>query len=146
MISSLSLLLIILYGAIILYFTLFSDRMGRMDPYQTYRYNLHPFTEILRFMTYRHQVSMMAFLINIFGNILVFAPWGFLIPIWDPKRNHARYILMYSFSFSLCIEVLQLFSRVGVFDVDDIIMNTLGGFVGWIIYLIMNYIRKQRRR
>lgn len=146
MISSLSLVLIILYGAIIIYFTLFSDRMGRLDHYQTYRYNLHPFAEIQRFLTYRHQVSLMAFLINIIGNILVFAPWGFLIPIWDPKRNHIRHILMYSFSFSLCIEILQLVSRVGVFDVDDIIMNTLGGLVGWIIYLIMNYVRKQRRR
>lgn len=36
------------------------------------------------------------------------------------------------FLFSLCIETLQLITKVGVFDVDDLMMNTVGGLIGWI--------------
>lgn len=129
-----SFLLIILYGIIIIYFTLFSDRLGRIDGYSEYHYNLIPFYEIHRFIRYRHMVSVGAFLLNICGNLMVFAPLGFLIPLWNPKGSRWYHIVVYSFSFSLCIELLQLFCRVGVFDVDDLIMNTIGGFIGFITY------------
>ena len=44
------------------------------------------------------------------------------------------------FLFSLCIETLQLITKVGVFDVDDLMMNTVGGLIGWIIYCIIRFI------
>ena len=55
--GSLSLLLLILYGCVVIYFVLFSDRLGRGDGYSTYRYNLVPFEEIRRFIIYRNYVS-----------------------------------------------------------------------------------------
>ena len=70
--GSLSLLLLILYGCVVIYFVLFSDRLGRGDGYSTYRYNLVPFEEIRRFIIYRNYVSAGAFLLNLFGNLLVF--------------------------------------------------------------------------
>lgn len=76
--GSLSLLLLILYGCVVIYFVLFSDRLGRGDGYSTYRYNLVPFEEIRRFIIYRNYVSAGAFLLNLFGNLLVFFPIGFL--------------------------------------------------------------------
>ena len=112
--GSLSLLLLILYGCVVIYFVLFSDRLGRGDGYSTYRYNLVPFEEIRRFIIYRNYVSAGAFLLNLFGNLLVF--------------------------FSLCIETLQLITKVGVFDVDDLMMNTAGGLIGWISYCIIRFI------
>lgn len=75
--GSLSLLLLILYGCVVIYFVLFSDRLGRGDGYSTYRYNLVPFEEIRRFIIYRNYVSAGAFLLNLFGNLLVFFPIGF---------------------------------------------------------------------
>lgn len=42
--------------------------------------------------------------------------------------------------FSLCIETLQLVTKVGVFDVDDLMMNTFGGLLGWISYCIIRFI------
>lgn len=142
-----SFVLIVLYGILIIYFTLFSDRLGRVEPYSSYRYSLVPFNEIRRFIVYRHQVSVGAFLLNICGNCLVFAPLGFLLPVWSPKTIKWHHIVLYSFSFSMCIELLQLISRVGVFDVDDLIMNTIGGFIGWIAYsLIYCMFRKNRRK
>ena len=151
MISRLSLFLIIIYGVVIIYFTLFSDRLGRVD-LGTHRYNLIPFYEIQRFIKYRNVVSMDAFILNICGNLLVFAPLGFLIPVWHPKKVHWYSILIDSFLFSLCIEILQFYLRVGVFDVDDLIMNTSGGMIGWFFYYFVyhfiycNYQSRKRRK
>ena len=137
--GSLSRLILILYGCVVIYFVLFSDRLGRVDGYSTYRYNLVPFEEIRRFIIYRNYVSIEAFLLNLFG-ILVFFPIGFLVPIWRLEKTGCIRIIIYTFLFSLCIETLQLVTKVGVFDVDDLMMNTFGGLLGWISYCIIRFI------
>lgn len=45
--------------------------------------------------------------------------------------------MAYTFLFSLCIETLQLVTKVGVFDVDDLLMNTAGGLAGWVCYCVV---------
>ena len=137
--GSLSRLILILYGCVVIYFVLFSDRLGRVDGYSTYRYNLVPFEEIRRFIIYRNYVSIEAFLLNLFGNLLVFFPIGLLVPIWRLEKTGCIRII-YTFLFSLCIETLQLVTKVGVFDVDDLMMNTFGGLLGWISYCIIRFI------
>ena len=125
-IGLLSLFLLIIYVGIVVYFVLFSDRLGRVDGYSTYRYNLVPFEEIRRFIQYRDYVTTGAFILNLIGNLLVFFPVGFLVPIWKTNKKGC-----------LCIESLQLVTKVGVFDVDDLLLNTLGGVFGWICYKIL---------
>lgn len=136
-IGDLSFILLVMYGLLVVYFVLFSDRLGRVEGYSTFRYNLVPFVEIHRFIMYRDHMSTGAFILNLIGNLLVFFPFGFLIPIWRTKKTGLIRIIIYSFLGSLCIETLQLVTRVGVFDVDDLLLNTLGGVLGWIGYLIM---------
>lgn len=136
-IGLLSLFLLIIYVGIVVYFVLFSDRLGRVDGYSTYRYNLVPFGEIRRFIQYRDYVTTGAFILNLIGNLLVFFPVGFLVPIWKTNKKGCLWIILYSFLFSLCIESLQLVTKVGVFDVDDLLLNTLGGVFGWICYKIL---------
>ncbi len=135
-IGLISWIILIIYVLVIIYFVLFSDRLGRADGYSTYRYNLVLFDEIRRFVTYREYVSTGAFILNIFGNLVVFFPVGFLIPILRTKKTGVIRIMIYSFLFSLFIESVQLVAKVGVFDVDDLFMNTLGGVIGWICYFI----------
>lgn len=83
---------------------------------------------------------------NLFGNVLAFMPLGVLIPVSFPGIDRWWTVLLYSFWLSLCIELFQLVSHFGVFDVDDILLNTLGGvlgfFVFWIVRLIYRRIRK----
>ena len=43
---------------------------------------------------------------------------------------------------SLFIESVQLLTRVGSFDVDDLILNTLGGILGYVLFYILNKIRR----
>ena len=61
-------------------------------------------------------------------------------PVWRLEKTGCIRIIIYAFLFSLCIETLQLITKVGVFDVDDLMMNTVGGLIGWIIYCIIRFI------
>ncbi len=131
-----SFLLTVLYICFIVYFLFFADRLGRVHGYHSYRYNLVLFEEIRRFIIYRDQVSVGAVLLNLFGNLIVFVPLGFLIPLWTKKTPGLFTMALYSLLFSLLIETIQLFSRVGVFDVDDLFLNTVGGIIGWLLYQI----------
>ena len=123
-----------IYVFIVIYFVLFSDRLGRTDAYDTYRYNLTPFNEIRRFILYRDQVSPGAFILNLLGNLMVLFPFGFLIPILRLKKTGVVRIMVYAFLFSFGIELLQLITKVGVFDVDDILLNVLGAILGYEVY------------
>ena len=72
-------------------------------------------------------------IVNIFGNILIFVPFGFLGIVF-PKLNQF-WILILDFLFAIIIvESLQYFTRLGVFDIDDVILNTVGVAIGFWIY------------
>ena len=72
-------------------------------------------------------------IINIFGNILIFVPFGFLGIVF-PKLNKF-WILILDFLFAIIIlESFQYFTRLGVFDIDDVILNTVGVAIGFWIY------------
>ncbi|QQK08987.1 VanZ family protein [Miniphocaeibacter halophilus] len=66
-------------------------------------------------------------------NIVMFIPFGFLLPYLWKKTNNLMAVTIYSFFFSLVIELSQLLN-VRATDVDDLLMNTLGGIVGFIIF------------
>ena len=121
-----------LYIIVIFYFVLLSERYGRDTGYDTSHVNLVLFKEINRFWTYRHFLSTEAVVTNLFGNI-----FGFKIPIViNKKKAFFRAVFATSF-FSLVIETSQLIMKVGVFDVDDLLMNTVGGLIGYMIYRIV---------
>lgn len=68
-------------------------------------------------------------------NVFMFMPLGFLLPlIWKRFRN-CRKVLIVGFGMSLAIEICQLFCYRAT-DVDDLIMNTLGTLVGYLIWLL----------
>lgn len=75
-------------------------------------------------------------IINLFGNVICFMPFGFLIPTLSKNRilNNIVSVTIFAMAFSMLIETAQLVTKVGAFDVDDIILNTLGGFLGYVIF------------
>ncbi|MFV0363121.1 MAG: VanZ family protein [Suipraeoptans sp.] len=130
----------VLYIAFIIYFLLFSDWYGRSQSAQ-YNYNLTPFREITRFWEYRDQIGLYTMFINLFGNIIIFIPFGFFVPM--ASRNKSFFVAaLLSLALSLGIEIFQLLTRIGSFDVDDLILNTIGGIIGYIIYIIISAIRR----
>ena len=111
----------------------------------SYSYNLIPFQEINRFIKYRHYLTFEEWTSNLLGNIFVFMPLGFLMPMIGYSYRKFYKILIISFLVSLNIEVLQLIFRVGIFDVDDLILNTLGGVIGYILFKLVYKIYINRR-
>lgn len=79
---------------------------------------------------YRHCI------INLFGNILVFVPAGWLIPRLFPSMRKFFSFFLTVFIAILFIELLQLFTLLGHLDVDDIILNLTGMMIGYIFYAI----------
>lgn len=72
-------------------------------------------------------------------NIIFFMPFGFLLPtLWKKYRSFLR-TLSYGIIFSFIIEIGQLFTKNRATDINDLIMNTLGTILGWIIF---NFLRK----
>lgn len=132
----------VLYIFFLLYFLIFSDWYGRAGISVEYRYNLVLFKEIKRFIEYREELGAFAVFTNLFGNILIFMPFGFFISMASSARGFFM-TLFYSFGLSLCVEVFQLLTKVGSFDVDDLLLNTIGGVLGYILFSICNMIRRK---
>ena len=68
-------------------------------------------------------------------NILLFVPLGMLTPVVKESFGSVKKIFLSGFLFSLSIEVTQILTKRGWFDVDDVINNTLGAVIGFILYL-----------
>lgn len=69
-------------------------------------------------------------------NVLLFIPFGFLLPLlWERYRPFWKTIF-FGFLFSLAIELSQLFNR-RVSDIDDLLMNTIGTFAGWLLWMLL---------
>jgi glycopeptide antibiotics resistance protein len=67
------------------------------------------------------------------GNIVWFVPWGFLIPMI--YKNNKFFVFLSGFAFSLAIEILQFALKKGLFEIDDLILNTMGAIIGYFLYL-----------
>ena len=134
----------VLYVLILVYLLFFSEGYGRVaQAEREYRYNLVPFVEIRRFWTYREQLGMFALFTNIFGNVMGFVPYGFVLPVIARRMRNGFFIILSGFCISLSVEVIQLITKVGCFDVDDMILNTLGAALGYGIYAVCEIFRRK---
>lgn len=138
-------LLFYLYIILLSYFLFFSERYGRDYIAQDFRYNLEFFKEIRRFIIYRQQIGTESFVVNILGNILAFAPFGFMLPLLNPRYRNVFRLVFSSMLFSLAVETVQLLLKVGIFDVDDLILNTAGGLLGYLCFMLGFFILRGRR-
>ena len=98
--------------------------------------NLVPFKEMLRY-----SFGSPKFIKNVIGNILMFLPFGFFVSYYL-KANKVSYPFILTLIVSLTIELVQL--RIGrIFDIDDIILNVVGGFCGFLIYIALSAIESR---
>lgn len=112
--------------------------------FESYSNNFIPFREITRY-----SITSKLFYRNVVGNILLFLPFGYLITDVIKSKTHKCNILipfLLSLVTSSTIEMIQMFIGRS-FDIDDIILNVMGGLVGYIIYeifhLIINPLKKK---
>lgn len=97
--------------------------------------NFIPFKTIRLYIQYYDLPGIRSFS-NLFGNILIFIPVGIMMPIVHNASKNVWVLFANAFIFVLGIEVFQLFSAFGAFDVDDIILNCFGVLLGRVIYEI----------
>lgn len=142
-IRRIGMLLFVCYLLLLLYLLFLSEGFGhRLSEDREYRYNLVPFREICRYWRYRTKLGRLAFL-NLGGNILGFCPFGFMLPILDCRcRSVVRTVSM-GCCLSLAVECVQLVLRLGSFDVDDILLNTLGTLLGVLTFLLSDFVRRR---
>lgn len=96
--------------------------------------NFIPFKEI-----FRYQIFSSSFFKNVIGNLIMFMPYGFFVSYFL-KLDKKKYVLILSLIISLTIEITQLI--IGrVFDVDDILLNVVGGLCGYLIYRLGHIIK-----
>lgn len=135
--------LFVLYLLLLIYFLFFAESYGRAGGMEEYRYNLVPFREIRRYIRYPKQLGAFAVVTNLAGNVIGFLPFGAILPVLNRNMRSFWKILLLSFEFSAVIEVIQLIWKVGCFDVDDIILNTVGGIAGYGIFALCNRLRRR---
>lgn len=133
--------LFVIYVAVLSYLLFFSEYYGRGETSTDYHYNLTLFKEIRRFYEYREVLGTRVVLVNLVGNVLAFVPYGFVLPELYPGLRRLYRISLCTFVFSLLVEFLQLFFRVGTFDVDDLLLNTIGGILGYVLLHLSYLVR-----
>ncbi|MDE5770879.1 MAG: VanZ family protein [Ruminococcus sp.] len=128
----------IVYGLILLY-ALFLRRMGHGNAltyteYLKYMSNFIPFMSVYNLVTapFISDYDILNFLINFVGNILLFIPWGFLLPLYFKSLRTFKRFIRTTLISVLLIESVQLFTMLGSFDIEDILLNTVGACIGFL--------------
>lgn len=139
----------ILYIVMILNLTLFDKYFGRgefgvslsvnmsLSDYLNLNFNLVPFKTIGNYiLAYKNSNLLLSdFLYNILGNLLAFVPFALFLPrIFNNVNKFYKFFIIVSF-FIIFIEVMQMITMSGSFDIDDYILNILGTSI---FYYIIN--------
>lgn len=97
--------------------------------------NLIPFREITRYT-----IGSKLFFYNVIGNIALFIPFGYFVSD-KIKAKKTHQIIIVSAIISLTAELIQY--KIGrAFDIDDILLNVTGAIIGFIIYILIQEIKK----
>lgn len=135
------------YLACLSYLVFFAEVFGRTGREEAeYAYNLVLFREIRRFWVYRRQLGFVSVFINLAGNVIWFLPFGFFLPLISRRGEKWYCTIPLGAGFSLFIELVQLVTRVGSFDVDDIFLNSIGVILGYVSFEAARIIRRKQRK
>ena len=122
--------------AAIIYIWLLFEILTMTEINGTSGINLNPLSEI-----FRYKIGTKMFNYNVFGNILIFLPFGYLIGEYvNPKKIWP--VIITTIITSGVVEFVQL--KIGrSFDIDDVILNVIGGILGYLIYVGWKAIEKR---
>ncbi len=98
--------------------------------------NLIPFKEI-----FRYSIGSYKFMKNVVGNILLFLPFGFFTAYYLNTKKISP-VIWTAVIVSVTAEVMQYYLG-RIFDIDDIILNVLGAFIGFLLYVALSAIKSK---
>ncbi|MCI8810281.1 MAG: VanZ family protein [Oscillibacter sp.] len=97
-----------------------------LKTYVQYNSNLQPFYTISQNIASNNEMAIM-------GNVILFVPLGFLAPLVCRRIDSYPQMAIFLLASITLVEVLQIVTRLGSFDVDDIILNFIGGMAGYFL-------------
>ncbi|WP_157261216.1 VanZ family protein [Paenibacillus wynnii] len=95
------------------------------------KYNLVPLRTVLLFLNLDNGVALTDRIINLIGNIVVFIPFGFMLPLIRNRLYSLTRLTLYAIFIILILEMMQMLLHVGSFDVDDLLLNMVGVWAGY---------------
>ena len=141
-------IVLLVYAAVLLKLVLFKRPLSYIKTHFLYHYNSESIAVNLKranfipfhtIQLYLHTKLRAEYSIeNLFGNILIFVPLGFLIPLMFAHTRSSWKIFTISLLTSLVLETTQLITVLGSFDVDDLILNTTGGMIGYFAFKLFH--------
>lgn len=128
--------LFVIYTIAIIYFMFFG--FGRPQfgiTHQEYRFSIVP-TGIPLWFPNKLSFDILKLWIFSLGNLLAFVPFGILIPMIFGTKYH-KFIFIFLISI-ISLEILQMITYLGSFDIEDIMTNSIGATIGFFSYKIGN--------
>jgi len=136
-IKRIALIAVTSYTLLLLYGMLFAFGRPRLAE-EGYRYNLIPFKTIGHFIAIVPFHPATSF-VNLAGNIVLFVPYGVLLPLLAAYPL-GRWLALYS--LGICtVELMQLVTKRGMLDIDDLILNVVGFLLGCVL---LGWLRQSR--
>ena len=123
---------LLLYYLCILSVLLFFGGLFHMDRGWGGNINLEPFHTIRNYIRYYHNTGSHVSIFNLLGNVVIMVPMGVLLPgLFRPLRRFWLTIPLLA-AIPMAVEYLQWRTATGAADVDDAILNFIGGVLGYI--------------
>jgi glycopeptide antibiotics resistance protein len=104
---------------------------GNSHNWDAYNYNVIPLKTIKQYIINRNHYNADTLIKNLLGNIVLFIPLGIFIPILNKKFFKIKLFVISTAAILLSVELIQMLTKVGSFDIDDIILNTVGAMIGF---------------
>lgn len=106
--------------------------------FDVHRYGIQINAGQINLLPFSKDIDLVAYL----DNILLFVPFGYLLPFIWTNTNKLKYAVLSGFSFSLLIELSQLFNNRRT-DIDDLLLNTLGALLGYLLFKLFTRVTKR---
>ncbi len=101
-------------------------------------YNLKPFSTVdyyIRILKHSADPYLIKnAVINLAGNVVMFIPLGLYLPFKFTKLKKVLIFLIFVSALIFAVEILQFFTLLGYCDIDDLILNVIGAFIGFMVY------------
>lgn len=115
--------------------SIFGDFHIQYLKYSVNRSQLIPFRTINHYLF--NETGMWVAFTNLFGNVFMFLPAGiFFHQLFPVRINNLARVTLVSFALSMGFELVQLATILGQFDVDDLLLNTVGAIIGFKSYTL----------
>lgn len=107
--------------------------------------NLLPFHSIMEYISGSSENLKRFAFGNVVGNAAIFVPFGIYLPLFK-KDKRIITNLLFIFLVSLLVEIIQWLFGIGTSDIDDVILNCLGGWIGILGYKFLLFLLRDEKK